>query len=67
MGKAGEFAEVGGIEVIVKVAEKWHRFKLIFVFPGAIEKLGGTPGVVIHTKSSSEDGLLWWQLVGIPR
>ncbi len=67
MGKTGEFAEVGGIEGIAKVAEKWRRFKLIFAFPGAIEKLGGTPRVVIHTKSSSEDGLLWWQLVRIPR
>ncbi|ADG69824.1 hypothetical protein Plim_4013 [Planctopirus limnophila DSM 3776] len=67
MGKAGEFAYVGGIEVIVKVAEKSRRFKLIFAFPGGVEKLGGTPGVAIHTKSSSEDGLLWWQLVRIPR
>ncbi len=67
MAKAGESADVGGIEVIVKVAEKSRRFKLIFAFPAGIEKLGGNPGVVIHTKSSSEDGLLWWQLVGIPR
>ncbi len=67
MGKTGEFAEVGRIRFTAKVAEIWRVFKLIFAFRGGIKKLSGHPGFVIHTKSSSEDGLLWWQLVGIPR